>query len=50
VNSPSRSAGRSFSSAIGFARDLREDWMRRFVEGADRGQSTLFPECGKLDR
>lgn len=19
--------------------------MRRFVEGADRGQSTLFPEC-----
>src|SRR5215217_4196721 len=21
------------------------DQMRRFVEGADRGQSTLFPEC-----
>jgi transposase len=21
------------------------DWMKRFVEGADRGQSTLFPEC-----
>src|SRR3954454_6294700 len=21
------------------------DEMRRFVEGADRGQSTLFPEC-----
>jgi hypothetical protein len=21
------------------------DRMRRFVEGADRGQSTLFPEC-----
>src|SRR5215472_7347736 len=21
------------------------DWMRRFVEGTDRGQSTLFPEC-----
>jgi hypothetical protein len=24
---------------------LREDRMRRFVEGADRDQSTLFPEC-----
>jgi transposase len=22
-----------------------EDRMKRFVEGADRGQSTLFPEC-----
>jgi transposase len=21
------------------------DWMKRFVEGTDRGQSTLFPEC-----
>src|SRR3974377_2257886 len=21
------------------------DWMRRFVEGIDRGQTTLFPEC-----
>ena len=21
------------------------DGMRRFVEGTDRGQSTLFPEC-----
>jgi transposase len=21
------------------------DWMKGFVEGADRGQSTLFPEC-----
>src|SRR6516162_7775979 len=21
------------------------DWMKRFVEGADRGQGTLFPEC-----
>jgi hypothetical protein len=31
--------------AIRFSRDLREDRMRRFVEGADRGQSTLFPEC-----
>jgi transposase len=26
-------------------RDLRRDRMRRFVEGTDRGQSTLFPEC-----
>src|SRR4030081_953986 len=26
-------------------RDLRGDRMRRFVEGTDRGQSTLFPEC-----
>jgi transposase len=24
---------------------MREDLMRRFVEGADRSQSTLFPEC-----
>jgi len=24
--------------------DLREDRMRRFVEGVDRGQTTLFPE------
>ena len=24
---------------------LRGDRMKRFVEGADRGQSTLFPEC-----
>src|SRR5262245_26121925 len=24
---------------------LREDRMKRFVEGTDRGQSTLFPEC-----
>jgi len=30
--------------AIRFSRDLREDWMRRFVEGADRGQSSLFPD------
>src|SRR5208337_3882936 len=28
-----------------FSRDLREDQMKRFVEGVDRGQSTLFPEC-----
>src|SRR6266571_8285593 len=25
--------------------DSREDRMRRFVEGTDRGQSTLLPEC-----
>src|SRR6516165_1477706 len=25
--------------------DSRENEMRRFVEGVDRGQSTLFPEC-----
>src|SRR5438034_5767137 len=31
--------------AIRFSRDLREDRMRRFVEGADREQITLFPEC-----
>ena len=31
--------------AIRFSRDLREDRMRRFVEGTDRGQNTLFPEC-----
>jgi transposase len=30
---------------IRFSRDLREDQMKRFVEGSDRGQSTLFPEC-----
>src|SRR5665647_2586449 len=30
---------------IRFSRDLREDQMKRFVEGADRVQSTLFPEC-----
>jgi transposase len=27
------------------AHDLRGDQMKRFVEGMDRGQSTLFPEC-----
>jgi transposase len=31
--------------AVRFSRDLREDRMRRFVEGTDRSQSTLFPEC-----
>ena len=31
--------------AIRFSRDLQEDRMKRFVEGADRVQSTLFPEC-----
>jgi transposase len=29
---------------IRFSRDLQEDRMRRFVEGMDREQSTLFPE------
>ena len=27
------------------ARDSRGGQMKRFVEGIDRGQSTLFPEC-----
>jgi len=31
--------------AIRFSRGLREDRMKRFVEAADRGQNTLFPEC-----
>lgn len=31
--------------AIRFSRDLREDRTRRFIEGTDRSQSTLFPEC-----
>jgi transposase len=26
---------------------VRKDRMRRFVEGIDRGQATLFPECLK---
>jgi transposase len=30
--------------AIRFSRDLREDRRGHFVEGADRGQSTLFPD------
>src|SRR5450759_2909269 len=30
--------------AVRFSRNLRGDQMRRFVGGADRGQSTLFPE------
>src|ERR1700682_4929209 len=30
---------------LGFLHDMREDRMKRFVEGADRGQNTLFPEC-----
>ena len=24
---------------------MRGDRMKRYVEGQDRGQSTLFPEC-----
>jgi transposase len=31
--------------AVRFSRDLREDRMKRFMVGADRGQSTLLPEC-----
>ena len=31
--------------AIRFSCDLREARMRRFVEGMDCVQSTLFPEC-----
>src|SRR5260370_255759 len=27
------------------ASDSRKDRMRRFVEGTDRAQATLFPEC-----
>src|ERR1700730_3442508 len=30
---------------IRLSRDLRGDRMRRFVQGLDRGQNTLFPEC-----
>src|SRR6202171_2600985 len=30
---------------LGFLHDMREDRMKRFVEGAHRSQSTLFPEC-----
>src|SRR6266487_3617217 len=34
------------ASFVRFSRyDSREDRMRRFIEGTDRGQSTLFPEC-----
>jgi transposase len=31
--------------AVRFSRDLREDRMKRFIEGANRSQGTLFPEC-----
>jgi transposase len=31
--------------AIGFRREFAGDRLKRFVEGVDRGQSTLFPEC-----
>jgi transposase len=31
--------------AVRFECNLQEDRMRRFVEGADREQGTLFPEC-----
>jgi hypothetical protein len=30
---------------LGFPREMRADRMKRFVEGQDRGRSTLFPEC-----
>src|SRR5262249_20995099 len=34
------------TSFVRFSRyDSQGDRMRRFVEGRDRGQSTLFPEC-----
>ena len=35
----------AIDSAVLFLHDCRGIKMRRFVEGADRGQSTLFPEC-----
>jgi hypothetical protein len=31
--------------AVRFSRDLRENQMKRFMVGVDRGQSTLLPEC-----
>src|SRR6516225_7764481 len=40
-----KNALRDLILAIRFLRDLRRDHMRRFVEGADRGQTTLLPEC-----
>src|SRR5438552_12152354 len=33
------------SFRVSLASDSREDRMRRFVEGTDRAQATLFPEC-----
>src|ERR1700730_6496160 len=38
-------AGRLSWLGMEWRRDLRRDRMKRFVEGMDRGQSTLFPEC-----
>jgi transposase len=40
-----KNASAALILAVRFSRDLREDPMRRFVEGTDRGQTTLFPEC-----
>ena len=40
-----KNASPALIPAIRFSCDLREDRMRRFVEGIDRGQATLFPEC-----
>ena len=47
TNGPSlcKNASPTLIPAIRFSCDLREDRMRRFVEGVDRGQTTLFPEC-----
>src|SRR5258707_243417 len=36
---------KSASFRVSLASDSREDRMRRFVEGTDRAQATLFPEC-----
>jgi hypothetical protein len=30
---------------LGFSRESTGEWMRRFIEEADRGQWTLLPEC-----
>src|SRR5262249_28424720 len=40
-----KNASPALIPAIRFSCDLREGRMRRFVEGIDRGQTTLFPEC-----
>src|SRR5260370_27458237 len=46
--SPGRDRSRLCKNAsfrVSLASDSREDRMRRFVEGTDRAQATLFPEC-----
>src|SRR5262249_48730628 len=40
-----KNASPALIPAIRFSCDLREGRMRRFVEGIDRGQTALFPEC-----